>query len=163
MAAGAECKWRGAPIYDRGKHNEHGPRSEVAEIRCHLRTCGTGTGPTAGGDWTNHALRCHTAIRVAAQPGGTTSNENPMRQVFNVRLMALQGALVLSGIVVVLITINTFAYEYRYFSAAQPATPGADSYTLPQHHRPSVGLSTVLCAVGLRAALFYLRRLDLAR
>ncbi len=86
-----------------------------------------------------------------------------MRRVFDDLLLALQRAMVLLGIVTLVITISTFTFEYRFFSAVPPISSGGDTYRPMLYHRLTVGLSTGLCPVGLGAVLFYLRRLYLAR
>ncbi|MEO1154211.1 MAG: hypothetical protein AAFV31_14220 [Pseudomonadota bacterium] len=86
-----------------------------------------------------------------------------MRQVSNLALLLVQWLLVLWGLMLIAITLNTFVVEYRYFADLPAAAPGQSSYSPPIFHRLTVGIGTGLCAIGLGAALFYLRRIYLSR
>lgn len=61
------------------------------------------------------------------------------------------------------IAFNTYAYEISYFSSLPVATPGQDSYTPPTFQRMLTGAITGLVAMGVGAALFYLRHIFLRR
>ena len=86
-----------------------------------------------------------------------------MRALGNVLLIALQWALVILGLLIVLLAFQSYAFDVRYFSSLPPAVPGGDSYSPPFGKNLAVGVAVGLCAMGVGAILFYLRRLFLAR
>lgn len=86
-----------------------------------------------------------------------------MRRVANGLLFLLQWLLIAFGLFLVLVAVNTYAMESRYFASLPRAAPGQDSYTPPIMHRLLTGITTGLIGMGLGAVLFYLRRLYLAR
>ena len=86
-----------------------------------------------------------------------------MRAVADTFLLVLQWLLVDLGLLLVLVAVNVYAAELRYFSSLPSAAPGESSYTPPILHRLLTRVTTGLIAVGLGAVLFYLRRLWLAR
>jgi len=76
-------------------------------------------------------------------------------------LIILQWLLVLWGLLLILIALNTYTYEASYFSSLPVAEPGQDSYTPPTFQRLLTGVVSGLIAVGIGAVLFYLRRIFL--
>ncbi|MEL6644581.1 MAG: hypothetical protein AAFQ79_11640 [Pseudomonadota bacterium] len=86
-----------------------------------------------------------------------------MRYLSNLTLAALQWLLVLWGIFTLLVTLNTFYFEYQSFSAVPEVAFSGDWYRPPLYHRLVVGIATGLCAIGLGGVMFYLRRLYLNR
>jgi len=84
-----------------------------------------------------------------------------LRSFSKVVLIALQWLLVLWGLFLILIALNTYTYEIGYFSSLPAAAPTQDSYTPPTFQRLLTGVATGLVAIGIGAVLFYLRRIFL--
>lgn len=76
-------------------------------------------------------------------------------------LIVLQWLLVLWGLFLILIALNTYVYEIGYFSARPQATPDQSSYSPPTFQRMLSGVVTGMVSVGIGAVLFYLRRIFL--
>jgi hypothetical protein len=86
-----------------------------------------------------------------------------MRRAGDVALLVLQWALVVIGLYVLVISLRLYQFELRWLASLPPPKPGADSFSPPIFQRMMQGVTTGLIAVGLGAALFYLRRLYLSR
>lgn len=78
-------------------------------------------------------------------------------------LIILQWLLVLWGLLLILIALNTYAYDASFFSSLPVAKPGQDSYNPPVFQRMVTGVVSGLIAVGIGAVLFYLRRIFLRK
>lgn len=76
-------------------------------------------------------------------------------------LIVLQWLLVLWGLFLIVIALNTYMYEISYFSALPQATPDQASYSPPTFQRMLSGVVTGMVSVGIGAVLFYLRRIFL--
>lgn len=81
-----------------------------------------------------------------------------MQKISSLALIILQWLLVLWGLLLILIALNTYAYEASYFSSLPVAEPGQDSYNPPVFQRMVTGVVSGLIAVGIGAVLFYLRK-----
>lgn len=79
--------------------------------------------------------------------------------ISKVVLIALQWLLVLWGLVLILIALNTYTYEIGYYNSLPPAASGQNFYIPPTFQRMLTGVVTGLVAIGLGAVLFYLRRI----
>lgn len=84
-------------------------------------------------------------------------------RVADIALVLLQWILVLFGLLLIVIALNTYAYESRYFATQLPAAPGQDHYVPPVFQRLLTGVLTGAISVGLGAILFYLRRITTVR
>ena len=83
------------------------------------------------------------------------------RSFLRVTLFILQWILVLWGLFLILIALNTYFYETGYFASLPVAAPDHDFYTPPTFQRMLTGVVTGLVAIGNGAVLFYLRRIFL--
>ncbi len=87
-----------------------------------------------------------------------------MQRLANVTLALLQWALVMIGLVTVLVTVISYRTDASYFASLSQVPPGADTYYIVSRLRWTfIGLTSGLIAMGLGAALFYLRQAYLAR
>jgi len=79
-----------------------------------------------------------------------------MKTLANIILIAVQWLLILAGVLTLYLTAKLHGW-----STQLPALPdrARDSFVLPVVERVAVGVSVGLCAIGLGAALFYLRHL----
>jgi len=84
-----------------------------------------------------------------------------MQKVSSLALIILQWLLVLWGLLLILISLNTYTYEASYLSSLPVAEPGQDYYIIPTFQRLLTGVVSGLIAVGIGAVLFYLRRIFL--
>lgn len=80
-------------------------------------------------------------------------------RVSGIALVFLQWVLVLFGLLLIAIALNTYAYETRYFATQLSAAPGQDHYVPPVFQRLLTGIVTGVISVGLGAILFCLRRI----
>ncbi len=86
-----------------------------------------------------------------------------LRGLASVVLILLQWALVLLGLLLIVMALQTFAIETRWFAAQPIAVPGQDSFAPPTFQRLVTSGLTGLIAVGLGATLYYLRCIFLRR
>lgn len=87
-----------------------------------------------------------------------------MRRLADITLALLQWALVVIGLLTVLVTLVSYRTDASYFASLPQVPPGADTYYVVSRLRwVFVGITSGLIAIGLGAALFYLRRSYLAR
>ena len=86
-----------------------------------------------------------------------------VRRVADLALLAVQWALILQGIALLLIAVQVYHFDLGLMQAKTGALPGQDTYRIPIHQRLVVGTTTGTIALGLGALLFYLRRLYLSR
>lgn len=86
-----------------------------------------------------------------------------VRRVGDIALLLVQWALVLLGLFLIVTAIQLYVIETNWVSQQPRPSPGADTYVLPTRQRMVGGVTMGLVAVGLGAALFYLRRLYLSR
>jgi uncharacterized membrane protein YfcA len=86
-----------------------------------------------------------------------------VRRIGDVLLLLVQWGLVLLGVFLILTAVHLYVSETSWASGRPKPLPGQDYYILPTWQRMVGGVTTGLIAIGLGAALFYLRRLYLAR
>lgn len=86
-----------------------------------------------------------------------------VRRLGDIALLALQWALVLVGLFLILTAVHLYVLETSWASHRPKPLPGQDTYFLPTRQRMLSGVVTGLIAMGLGAALFYLRRIYLSR
>ena len=86
-----------------------------------------------------------------------------MRRVGDIALLFVQWALVLLGLYLILVTLHLYSIETSWAGNRPKPTSGQDYYILPSWQRLVQGMATAFIALGLGAALFYLRRFYLAR
>ena len=89
--------------------------------------------------------------------------QNAIRSFSRLVLIALQWALAIWGLLLVLLALNTYSYEIKYFSSLPAATLGQYSYSPPTFQRMLTGVVTGVVSIGVGAMLFYLRRIFLRR
>jgi len=87
--------------------------------------------------------------------------QKALRNFSKLVLVILQWLLVLWGVLLIVITLNTYSYEISYFSSLTEATPDQDSYSPPTFQRMLSGVVTGSLSIGVGAVLFYLRRIFL--
>lgn len=84
-----------------------------------------------------------------------------MRRVGDLALLAVQWALILSGLYLLLNTAHLYALGM--LSDGDLRLPGADTYSIPVYQRLVQSLTIGLLAIGVGAGLFFLRRLYLSQ
>lgn len=87
--------------------------------------------------------------------------QNAARNFSRLVLVGLQWLLILWGLLLIVIALNTYSYEVSYFSSLPEANPDQDSYNPPTFQRMLAGVVTGTVSVGVGAVLFYLRRIFL--
>lgn len=76
-------------------------------------------------------------------------------------LIALQWFLIIWGLFLIAVALHRYSFETHYFASLPEALAGEASYSPPVVQRMLTSVVTGLVAMGLGAALFYLRRLFL--
>jgi urea transporter len=86
-----------------------------------------------------------------------------VRRLCDLALLVVQWALVLSGLFTMVVSLHFYSVETSWLRSLPEPSPGQDTYFLPSWPRLVQGMTTGIISIGLGAALFYLRRLYLAR
>jgi hypothetical protein len=87
-----------------------------------------------------------------------------VRRIGDLALLAVQWALVLHGLYLIVVALHLYALDSNWFAATTALKPMGDTfYVRPSWQRLVEGLTIAFMAIGLAGALFYLRRLYLLR